>query len=301
MGGRGLYLLLAVLLDRLLGDPSFGHPVRLIGFLGEAGFRVFKSLRALGGLLTLFFCGGLFVGLVWGSVKGVPWLEPLWLFYFLALTSLEREVGQVFEALKGEGLSAARKRLRYLVSRRVELLDETGVIRGALETLAENFNDGFCGPLFWYVVGGLPGTAFYKVVETLDSMFGYPYGPYRAFGWPIARLDDLLNLVPARLSAVFLALAAPFCGGSFFETLRVALRDAPAHPSPNAGWPEAALAGALGISLGGPIPYPRGWEERAWLGEGLRAPRLEDYSCALRLTRLAALWALATALLVFFF
>ncbi|RUM89603.1 MAG: cobalamin biosynthesis protein [Thermodesulfatator sp.] len=295
---RGLSLLLGVLLDRLVGDPSWGHPIRLIGLLGKAAFRVLAPLQAWGGLLTLLFCGGLFGALVWISVKALPWLEPLWLFYLIALTSLEREVGRVFKALEKEGLSAARERLRFLVSRQVELLDKEGIVRGALETLAENFNDAFCGPLFWYVVGGLPAAALYKVVETLDSMFGYPYEPYRAFGWPIARADDLLNLVPARLAAIFLALAAPFCRGSFFETLRVALRDAPAHSSPNAGWPEAALAGALKISLGGPIPYPQGLKKWPWFGEGFRTPTPEDFPRALRLVRVAALEALGIALLL---
>ncbi len=282
-------LALALGLDRLLGDPSFLHPVRFIGFLGDRGFRLFRRLSWLGGVLTLVLTFLIFGGLVGLSVRMAPFLEALWLFYFVALRSLEREVLAVYQALSEGDLLLARKRLSFLVSRRTELLSEEGVVRGALETLSENFNDAFCGPLFWYLVGGLPAATLYKVAEILDSMFGYRHEPYRAFGFFPARVDDLLNFLPARLAALFLALAAPLVGLSARRALITALRDGPKHPSPNSGWPQAALAGALGVALGGPIPYPRGWEERAWFGDPLRGLKIHDIKKGVRLVRVAAL------------
>ncbi len=282
-------LALALILDRLLGDPSFLHPVRFIGFLGNQGFRLFRRLGRAGGGLTLFLTFGIFGSLVGLSVRVVPFLEVLWLFYFVALTSLEREVLAVYRALSDGDLSLARRRLSFLVSRRTELLPEEGVVRGALETLSENFNDAFCGPLFWYLVGGLPAVTLYKVAEILDSMFGYRHEPYRAFGFFPARADDFLNFFPARLATLFLALAAPLCGLSAKRAFGTALRDGSKHPSPNSGWPQAALAGALGVALGGPIPYRQGLEARAWLGDPLRGVKIHDIKKGVRLVRAAAL------------
>ncbi|HFC98575.1 MAG TPA: cobalamin biosynthesis protein CobD [Thermosulfurimonas dismutans] len=283
-------LTLALLLDRLLGDPSFLHPVRWIGLLGNLGFRFLGRAGRRGGLLTLILTAGIFVSLVHFTVRFFPPLEVGWLFYFLALRSLEQEVKEVGRALEERGLSAARQRLSFLVSRRTELLDEQGVLRGALETLSENFNDAFWGPLFWYLAGGIEGAALYKTVEILDSMFGYRYGPYREFGFFIARADDLLNLIPARISALVLALAASlFPGLSGRRALVTALREAHKHVSPNGGWPEGALAGALGVALGGPIPYPGGVQERPWLGPPLREVKIGDIKRSIRLVQAAGL------------
>ncbi|MBX6422189.1 adenosylcobinamide-phosphate synthase CbiB [Thermosulfurimonas sp. F29] len=290
-------LTLALLLDRLLGDPPRGHPVRWIGTLGHLGFRLFRGGGRTGGLGTLFLVVTLFGGGVLLSVRLFPPLEVLWLFYFVALTSLEREVLSVGRALERGDLGLARRRLSFLVSRRTEVLPAEGVIRGALETLAENFNDAFCGPLFWYLVGGLPAAILYKVTEILDSMFGYRHGPYRDFGFFPARTDDVLNFLPARFSALFLALAAPLVGLSPVGAFRTALRDASVHPSPNSGWPQAALAGALGVALGGPIPYPGGLQQRAFMGTPLREVEIRDIKIGVRLVRAAA-FLFAAAILV---
>ena len=288
MPGRPFCLLLALALDGLLADPAPGHPVRLIGFLGHQFYRLTSPLGRLGGGITLLGVGLILELLAGLSIKLFKGFEVLWLFYALALTSLRREVQKVHQALEKGDLPLARKRLSCLVSRRTEELDQAGVVRGALETLAENFNDGFVGPIFWYAVAGWPGLIFYKVAETLDSMYGYPYGPYRRFGYVIARTDDLLNYLPARLSALFIAAAAALGGGSFRSSWQTAWRYAPEHPSPNAGWPEAALAGALGISLGGPAPYPQGWEQRPWLGNFRAQPEPSSIPRALKIIYRAA-------------
>ena len=281
-------LVLAVLLDGVFGDPSPGHPVKLIGKLGEAGFRLFGRWGRAGGLLTLVLTALIFETIVLTSTGLLPLLEVVWLFYFLALGSLLREVRGVYSALEAEDPGLARRRLSALVSRDTERLDEKGTVRGALETLSENFNDAFCGPLFWYVVAGLPGVAFYKVAETLDSMFGYRHEPFRGFGFFPARTDDLLNFFPARLAALFIALAALLRGLSGMRALKTALTEAHKHPSTNAGWPEAALAGALGVALGGPTPYRGQIEPRPYLGTPLRELQKEDIKLAIELIKAAA-------------
>jgi len=286
-----LVLSLAVAFDLLVGDPVFGHPVRLIGKFGEGGYRLFGRLRLLGGFLTFVLTAILFEALVLGSIRLFPPLEVIWLFYFVALRSLFREVEAVYKPLQEGNLPLARKRLSFLVSRDTERLDEKGLIRGLLETLSENFNDAFCGPLFWYVLAGLPGAAFYKVAETLDSMFGYRYGTFKHFGFFPARTDDLLNFLPARLTVFFMALAAPFCGLSGRRTLKTAWTEAHKHASPNAGWPEAALAGALGVALGGPTSYHGRLEPCPYLGVPLRELEKGDIKLAVRLIKFSALWA----------
>lgn len=293
-----LVLLAALGLDALIGDPAFGHPVRLIGKLGEWCYGLFGRFGLTGGFLTLALTVVLFETLVIGSTWLFPVLEVVWLFYFVALRSLLREVFAVCEPLREGDLRSARKRLSYLVSRDTERLDEKGLVRGLLETLSENFNDAFCGPLFWYVVAGLPGVAFYKVSETLDSMFGYRHEPFRRFGFFPARTDDLLNFLPARLAAFFIALAAPFCRLSGRRALKTALTEAHKHASPNAGWPEAALAGALGVALGGPTPYHGRIEPRPYLGAPLREIEKGDIKLATELIKISAVIALLIFLVV---
>src|SRR6185437_11487514 len=170
-------------------------------------------------------------------------------------------------------------------------LDESGVARAAIESLAENFSDGVVAPAFWYLALGLPGLFAYKMANTLDSMIGHKDERYRAFGWAAARFDDIANLIPARLSGVVLAIAALFARGTAGgRAARIMLRDARRHRSPNAGWPEAAMAGALGLSLAGPRQYAEGWVGDAWLGDGTARATPEDILRALGLYRLAGLF-----------
>ena len=163
-------------------------------------------------------------------------------------------------------------------------LDEDGVARAAIESLAENFSDGVVAPVLWFLVLGLPGICAFKAINTLDSMIGHRSERYRAFGWAAARLDDLANLVPARLAGLLIALAGaltPRASGK--DALRIMLRDAGKHRSPNAGWPEAAMAGALDLSLAGPRRYGAELVEDPWLGEGSEDVGSADIRRALRL------------------
>ncbi len=181
----------------------------------------------------------------------------------LAARSLHDHVRPVLQALEVDDLAAARQAVSRIVGRDTAALDASGVAAAALESLAESFNDGVIAPLFWFLVGGLPGLFAYKAVNTADSLIGHIEEPYRQFGWAAARADDLMNLVPARLSGLLVALVA----GRGLATM---LRDAGRHPSPNAGWPEAAMAGALGVQLGGAAVYEGVAHARAELGRGPR-------------------------------
>lgn len=170
----------------------------------------------------------------------------------LAQRSLHQHVRAVAEALKTNGLTAGRAAVAMVVGRNPDRLDEAGVARAAIESLAENFSDGVVAPAFWLIVGGLPNAMCYKATNTADSMIGHRTPRFHAFGWAAARLDDVINLPASRLSALFLVLAAPAIGASPRGALQAVWRDARNHRSPNAGWPEAAMAGALGLQLAGP-------------------------------------------------
>jgi adenosylcobinamide-phosphate synthase len=161
-------------------------------------------------------------------------------------------------------------------------LDEGGVSRAALESCAENFSDGVVAPAFWFAVAGLPGLLVYKATNTADSMIGHRTPRHAAFGWASARFDDLLNLIPARLAALAIALVAPCTGGDVLATLRTTWRDGPQHRSPNAGWPEAAMAAALGVTLGGPRVYDGVSTDDPPLNPGGRPAKPADIGRALR-------------------
>lgn len=204
----------------------------------------------------------------------------------LAQRSLYDHVAVVAAALRKDDLSAARLKVGRIVGRDTAGLDADGVAQAAIESLAESFSDGVVAPAFWFLIGGLPGLFIYKAVNTADSMIGHREERWRAFGWASARLDDLLNLVPARLAGALIAIAGR--GG-----WRTMLRDAGKHASPNAGWPEAAMAGALDRKLGGPATYDREVLQRPTLGDG-PTPTASDLDRALRLYIIACglLWAL---------
>ena len=217
-----------------------------------------------------------------------------------------RAVGR---ALATEGVDGGRRAVAHIVGRDVTVLDEAGVARAAMESAAENFSDGVVAPAFWYALAGLPGLLIYKTVNTADSMVGYRSEAHEAFGWAPARLDDVLNFVPARLAAGLIAAAAAISRHDAAVAVRAAWRDAPQHKSPNAGWPEAALAGALGIAFGGPRRYGEVAVDGVWLnpdgrrdvgpGDIRAATRLIDLAWALMVTviTLAALAVLAPRLL----
>ncbi|SMF33115.1 adenosylcobinamide-phosphate synthase [Tistlia consotensis] len=278
-GTRGLLLLAALLLDALVGDPDWlwrrlPHPVVL---LGRAVARLERDLNRPGAApasarlagvaaLALLLAGAIAVGL---AVEALGWwpLELALAAALLAQRSLYEHVAAVAEALGRDGLAGGRRAVARIVGRDPERLDTAGVCRAAIESLAENFSDGIVAPAFWYAVGGLPGLIAYKALNTADSMIGHRSERHRHFGWAAARLDDLANLPASRLSALLVALARP---RRLAAALAAVARDAGRHRSPNAGWPEAALAGALGLALAGPRHYAAGAVEDAWMNAGGR-------------------------------
>ena len=251
--------------------------------------------RAAGALALLAYLAP--VALV--SLAATRLLAPLGALGFLGLAllasslpaqrSLHAHVRAVADGLE-QNLAEGRRAVAKIVGRNPEALDMAGVARAAIESLAENFSDGIVAPVLWTAVGGLAGGALYKAVNTADSMIGHKDARYAAFGWAAARLDDLVNLPASRLAALWLLLAACLAPGAApREALRALRRDAGKHRSPNAGWPEAAMAGALGLSLAGPRVYGETLVGDAFMGEGRREAAPADISRALKLYRTACL------------
>jgi adenosylcobinamide-phosphate synthase len=218
----------------------------------------------------------------------------------LAQRSLHDHVRAVADALEKDGLEAGRAAVSMIVGRNPDRLDEAGVARAAIESLAENFSDGIVAPAFWLALAGVPGAACYKATNTADSMIGHRTPRYAAFGWAAARLDDAINLPASRLSALFLVLAAVAVGASPRGAMGAVWRDARRHRSPNAGWPEAAMAGALGLRLAGPRVYGDTLVDDAFMGDGRREATAADITRALRLYRVAcvAQWMVLLAIVV---
>ena len=208
----------------------------------------------------------------------------------IAQRSLNDHVAAVADALEDNGIKTARLAVGQIVGRDTGALDAADISRAAIESLAENYSDGVVAPLFWLVVGGLPGAGCYKAINTADSMIGHKNERYLAFGWAAARLDDLVNLPASRLAALFIvAGAALLPGHDARSALRAVARDARRHRSPNAGWPEAAMAGALGLRLAGPRVYAGITVDDHWMGDGTAAAGPADIRRALRLYRTACL------------
>jgi adenosylcobinamide-phosphate synthase len=207
-----------------------------------------------------------------------------------AQRSLDSHVLGVADALQREGLAGGRRAVSKIVGRNPQALDEAGVARAAIESLAENFADGIVAPLFWIAIGGLAAGALYKAINTADSMIGHKSARYLAFGWAAARLDDLVNLPASRLAACWLIAAAAILPRASAPGAIAALRrDARNHRSPNAGWPEAAMAGALGLKLAGPRVYGEERVEDAFMGDGRYDAGAADIRDALRLYRIACM------------
>ncbi len=300
-------LLLAFALDLLLGDPqSFPHPIRWMGraieFL-EPGFRRISSNQIVAGAcFTGVMVCGTFV-LSWLVLHLAllvhPWLhfglEVLCLYYCLSLRSLAAAAKDVGRSLHAEGLETAKVRLQMIVGRDVAALSETGVVRGAVETVAENFVDGVLSPLFYALLGGAPLALAFKMVNTLDSMIGYKNARYKEFGRAAARLDDAANWIPARLSVFIISLAAGLLLGRFRSSLQAARSEGRNHSSPNAGYAEAAFAGALQVKLGGPNHYHGQLVDKPFIGRDFPPPGPEAIHQACRLLILVSSIALILA------
>jgi len=296
-----LILLLALVIDLAFGDMPLvfrylPHPVAIVGnaiaFLDRRLNRATRSdhARRIRGIVAVVLLIVAAAALGWavkkylGFVKFGWALEALIVAILLAQKSLFEHVAAVAEALKVDGLAGARLAVAKIVGRDPESLDEHSVARAAIESLFENFSDGVVAPAFWYALLGLPGIFVYKTANTLDSMIGHKTPRYLDFGRAAARLDDLLNLVPARLSGLLIAGAALVTRGTrTVPALRTMLRDARKHRSPNAGWPEAAAAGALDLALAGPRRYHGHVVDDPWLGDGRARATPADIARALRL------------------
>ncbi len=298
---------LAVALEACLGYPqglfrAIGHPVTWIGRLialadGKLNHedRSFSTRRALGFIALLLLLsmagGGAYLFSLGLESLELPRPASLVLAAFIASSfvaqrSLDAHVLAVAESLSA-GLAAGREAVAKIAGRNVESLDEAGIARAAIESLAENFSDAVVAPAFWLALGGLAGGACYKAVNTADSMVGHRTQRHAAFGFAAAKLDDIVNFCPARLSACLVVIAAWFApNASARAAWRTIRRDARGHPSPNAGWPEAAFAGALDLRLGGPRVYGAIKIDDAWIGSGKEATA-KDIRGALALYRIA--------------
>ncbi len=294
----------ALLFEAALGYPeavlrAIAHPVMWIGALIAAldrgGNRAGASdaMRRLAGIIAVLVLVAVTVApavlLQMGLLAALPFPVAVLVLgalasSLLAQRSLFTHVAAVATGLETRGLVGGREAVSHIVGRNPASLDEAGVARAAIESLAENFSDGVVAPALWCGLLGLPGIVFYKAVNTADSMIGHRTARHGAFGWAAARLDDLVNLPASRLAAVLLALAAGHDAGA---ALRAVRRDAGHHRSPNAGWPEAAMAGALGLRLAGPRVYGTDRVEDAWMGDGRAAATAADIGRALRLYRRA--------------
>lgn len=302
-----LILFMALAVDAVFGEmgPLFRllpHPVVVIGrLIGAMDKRLNKPAlpeteRKTRGVVLVVLMAALALGIGFGiafTARSIPhfWLvEVFAAATLLAQRALFDHVDDVARALEHNGLEAGRYAVSRIVGRDPQSLDEHGVARAAIESLAENFSDAVVAPVFWYVLLGLPGLLLYKTVNTLDSMVGYRNDKYRAFGWASARLDDGLNLMPARLAGLIIALAALFAArGNPWRAIRTMVTDARHHKSPNSGWPEAAMAGALDLALGGPRKYPGLVVDEKWIGTGRARASVADIDRALHLFSAACL------------
>lgn len=295
-----LIALMAIILDALVGDPPtlwsrLPHPTVLIGrLIGWAERRLnveplpaaaarARGVAAMAGIVMFWTGLAIAVSTLGVRIAGYEILEIIMVAIFLAGRGLYDAVNQVASGL-AQSLPAGQHALNGIVGRDTAALDESGVARAAIETLAENFSDGLVAPALWYLAFGLPGLVLYKTINTADSMIGHKTKRYVNFGWCAARLDDFANLIPARLSAGLIALGALIRdAGAFRRAITVMIRDAGKHPSPNAGWPEAAMAGGLGVRLGGPRDYHGRTSDNSWLGAEGSAPQPRDISGAIRI------------------
>jgi len=297
--------LLALLTEAMIGYPEWlmkriGHPVMWIGRLIDGLDRALndedssEQRRRMAGFVTvaaLVCLPGAIAFLLERELLRLPFgfvIVALLASTLLAQRSLYGHVARVADALDSGGLAAGRQAVSQIVGRDPEALDESGVCRAAIESLAENFSDGVVAPALWTVAGGLAGGTVYKAINTADSMIGHRTPRYEAFGYAAARLDDLVNLPASRLSALLIVAAAAVTpNASASEAWAAVWRDAHQHRSPNAGYPEAAMAGALGLALAGPRVYSGIQVDDALMGNGRRNATPQDIRAALELYRRA--------------
>ncbi len=294
--GSLIILSAGMLLDLVLGDPeNLPHPVRLMGRLIVHGERLAREIPLngyiQGMIMSLVLVTGTFCAVHWLIESLSPFyylkmaFSVLLLYYSLSLKCLAREAMSVRKALDRQGIGAARKRIARLVGRQTSQMDKVQIITATIETVSENLVDGILSPLFFAAMGGPAGAMAYKMVNTLDSMVGYKNRRYAKFGFAAARLDDLCNFLPARLSVLVVALAALILPGykDPLTILRISVKDSKKHSSPNSGWPESAFAATLGVRLGGPAIYFGREIRRKFINETGSTPKEKDIDRAVYL------------------
>jgi len=296
-----LQIAIAFILDILIGDPRWlPHPIRMIGkcikYLEKVLRSVFVSERMAGIFLTGIIVVGSYLitfkiisffygfGTVWGIAVSI-----IIIFYSLSIRDLLKETGSVLKALKSGNLPKARSNLSRIVGRDTHDLSEQQVTTGCIETSAESSVDGIIAPLFYAFIGGPALAMAYKSVNTLDSMVGYKNEKYYNFGWASAKLDDVANFIPARIAAIILPISSFICGADFLNSIRIVKRDGQKHPSPNSGIPEAAIAGALRIRLGGPSVYNGILSEKPFIGDPQNRVAFDDISNTTRIVMVSAI------------
>ncbi|HHT9137648.1 MAG TPA: adenosylcobinamide-phosphate synthase CbiB [Candidatus Wunengus sp. YC60] len=292
---RFIELSFAFVLDLAIGDPQWSyHPVRLIGRSIEGMESLLRKLpipvRISGILLTMTIVSGTYLSIYallslskqW-SILGEIIIGAVIIYFAISVKSLSDESKKVMTALKEHDLIKARKALSLIVGRDTANLGEEQIVRACIETVAEGSVDGVLSPLFYAFAGGPTAAMAYKAVNTLDSMVGHKDEKYIRFGWASARLDDLANYIPARISAILIPMASFLCGYGFRDSLRIACRDGRKHDSPNSGIPEAAIAGALGIQIGGPSTYQGEIVEKPCIGDAQNPLTTKSIEAATRI------------------
>lgn len=292
------FIFIGYFLDLVFGDPYWmPHPIRFIGkaiskFEGLLRGYFNRDRKArLGGfiLAVVIITGTYFIASAILSIAKMynPYLsktlQTFMVFQILATKSLAKESQKVYYPLKENNLSQARKFVSYIVGRDTQDLQKDGITRATIETIAENISDGIIAPLFYIFIGGAPLGMAYKAVNTLDSMVGYKNDKYRDFGWASAKIDDIVNFIPARLTAILIILSTIFLGYNTKNSLNILIRDRKNHSSPNAGYPEAAVAGALNIQLGGTSTYFGKPVYKPTIGEKIRDIEVKDIDRTIRI------------------
>lgn len=305
--------MLGFLLDWCLGDPyDLPHPIRWIGSAVGALERKWNretdapsAQRKKGALLVicmLIVSVGASAGILWLAYR-IHWLfgilaESILCYYMLAAQCLKRESMKVYTALQNGDVEGARYAVSMIVGRDTACLDQAGITRAAVETVAENTSDGVIAPLFYMLLGGAAGGFFYKTVNTMDSMLGYHNERFEHFGFAAAKLDDIVNYIPARISALFMTAAAFLCGYDHKNAWRIFKRDRYQHKSPNSAQTESVCAGALGLRLAGDASYFGKRVEKPYIGDAVREIEPEDIKRANRLMYVTAiLWWLAVIII----
>lgn len=291
---------IAYLLDLIFGDPeNIIHPVqvigRLISFL-EKKFINRKNKILWGGIMTVIVVSATYITCLFIDLNnniGIVSIFEIYLMYTVfSVNSLAREGNKVYNILKKGDISEAREKLSYLVSRDTDDMDDKMVIRSVMETISENMVDGIVAPMFYMFIGGLPLAMTYKSINTLDSMVGYRNDKYEKFGKISAKLDDVVNFIPARLTGIFIFISSVFLKYNYKDSLKIFLRDRKNHSSPNSAHPESAVAGALGVQFGGKVSYFGTMRNKPTIGDKFKEFEIEDIKKNIRLMYVTSIVAI---------